>query len=329
VTLNTVFGSSVGNANVFLTGGLGGNLYISNDISQGWQQITSGTSANITQGAYGNANYAYVAAGGVIGYSTSGANGTWSLASVSDSTTQDLWGVIATGNAAGEWCAVGSRSTILRTSNVATWQAYNQEWPLNDSEYGYQSSRDTYVLVGDNGTIYRSLNNSSDFVRVDATTDEDIESVTFGLGKFVAVGSNGKSLVSTDANIWTVYDIGSTETFRDVTYSGANSGPMAFIAVGDSGQAYKSADGQTWSRMLVPTSSNLRCVNVAITGSTVKTVIGGENGALLVSVDSFGNSTVFDDEFATDGEALSYVIDEIERDGIEGFIGSANSGSFQ
>ena len=46
-------------------------------------------------------------------------------------------------------------------------------------------------------------------------------------------------------------------------------------------------------------------------------------------VDSYGNSTVFDDEFATDSEALSYVIDEIERDGIDGFIGSANSGSFQ
>ena len=50
---------------------------------------------------------------------------------------------------------------------------------------------------------------------------------------------------------------------------------------------------------------------------------------MLEVVDSFGNSTVFDDEFATDSQALSYVIDEIERDGIEGFIGSANGGSFQ
>lgn len=50
---------------------------------------------------------------------------------------------------------------------------------------------------------------------------------------------------------------------------------------------------------------------------------------ILEVVDSFGNSTVFDDEFVTDAEALSYVIDEIEQNGIEGFIGSANSGSFQ
>ena len=50
---------------------------------------------------------------------------------------------------------------------------------------------------------------------------------------------------------------------------------------------------------------------------------------ILEVVDSFGNSTVFDDEFPTDSEALNYVIEEIERDGIEGIIGSANSGSFQ
>ena len=50
---------------------------------------------------------------------------------------------------------------------------------------------------------------------------------------------------------------------------------------------------------------------------------------ILEVVDSFGNSTVFDDEFATDSDALSFVIDEIERDGIEGYIGSENSGSFQ
>lgn len=49
----------------------------------------------------------------------------------------------------------------------------------------------------------------------------------------------------------------------------------------------------------------------------------------LEVVDSFGNSTVYDDEFATDSEALACFLDEIEQNGIEGFIGSANSGSFQ
>ena len=37
---------------------------------------------------------------------------------------------------------------------------------------------------------------------------------------------------------------------------------------------------------------------------------------MLEVVDSFGNSTVFEDEFVTDAEAFNYLIDEIERDGI-------------
>ena len=49
----------------------------------------------------------------------------------------------------------------------------------------------------------------------------------------------------------------------------------------------------------------------------------------LEVVDSYGNSTVFDGEFDTDSEALSCVVNEIESDGIEAFIGSANSGSYQ
>ena len=38
-------------------------------------------------------------------------------------------------------------------------------------------------------------------------------------------------------------------------------------------------------------------------------------------VDTFGNSTVWDDEFESDEEALQFVLAEIERDGIDEFIG--------
>ena len=38
-------------------------------------------------------------------------------------------------------------------------------------------------------------------------------------------------------------------------------------------------------------------------------------------VDTFGNSTVWDDEFESDTEALQFVLAEIERDGIDEFIG--------
>ena len=42
-------------------------------------------------------------------------------------------------------------------------------------------------------------------------------------------------------------------------------------------------------------------------------------------VDTFGNSTVWDDEFESDTEALQFVLAEIERDGIDEFIGPPGS----
>lgn len=38
-------------------------------------------------------------------------------------------------------------------------------------------------------------------------------------------------------------------------------------------------------------------------------------------MDTFGNSTVWDDEFESDTDALQFVLAEIERDGIDEFIG--------
>ena len=44
-------------------------------------------------------------------------------------------------------------------------------------------------------------------------------------------------------------------------------------------------------------------------------------------VDTFGNSTVWDDEFESDKEALQFVLAEIERDGIDEFIGPPSNGA--
>ena len=43
---------------------------------------------------------------------------------------------------------------------------------------------------------------------------------------------------------------------------------------------------------------------------------------VLEIVDDFGNSTVWDEQFETDHDALDCALDEIEEDGIDAFIGS-------
>ena len=48
-----------------------------------------------------------------------------------------------------------------------------------------------------------------------------------------------------------------------------------------------------------------------------------ESGWSLEVVDEFGNSTVWDKEFATDREALDEFLKEVKEDGINAYIGQA------
>ena len=45
----------------------------------------------------------------------------------------------------------------------------------------------------------------------------------------------------------------------------------------------------------------------------------------LEVVDEFGNSTVYDDEFTNDALALNALLDDIEKDGIDSFIGTSSN----
>jgi len=50
----------------------------------------------------------------------------------------------------------------------------------------------------------------------------------------------------------------------------------------------------------------------------------GKGGWILEVEDEYGNSTVWDDPFKTDGEALDEVFDIIEKEGISSLIGTEN-----
>ena len=67
-----------------------------------------------------------------------------------------------------------------------------------------------------------------------------INAVTYGNGRFVAVGSNGKTAYSTDAKTWTPAENILTDNLYQITF-----GNGCFIARSNSGLAY-SSDGETW-----------------------------------------------------------------------------------
>ena len=70
------------------------------------------------------------------------------------------------------------------------------------------------------------------------------------------------------------------------------------------------------------------CQSVTRDGKTVRIEIykDGEGAWLLEVVDDFGNSTVWDDPFASDQEALDEVLRTIDEEGIDSLIGSPPDG---
>ena len=70
----------------------------------------------------------------------------------------------------------------------------------------------------------------------------DLCGVTYGNNKYIAVGSGGAILSSSDGSTWTSEASGGTELLNGVTYANNK-----FIAVGESGVIISSSDGSTWT----------------------------------------------------------------------------------
>ncbi|HYF79919.1 MAG TPA: hypothetical protein VD973_22640, partial [Symbiobacteriaceae bacterium] len=144
---------------------------------------------------------------------------------------------------------------ILASSGVLSWprtgHAVDSSWAWKSVLSG--TSKDLkdvsfgngrWVAVGDKGTIITSMDGIK-WNLSKSGTDEDITGVTFGDGKFVAVGRNS-ALVSTDGVNWTSYSVRPEETLGNL-FDVAYGNDM-FVAVGQPYQYYSADGGKTWSQ---------------------------------------------------------------------------------
>ncbi len=73
----------------------------------------------------------------------------------------------------------------------------------------------------------------------------DYNGVAYGMGRFVCVGTAGKSYYSTDARTWKPM----TGLNAGVNCGAVTFGGDRFVCVGDAGKAYYSTDGEMWKAM--------------------------------------------------------------------------------
>jgi len=141
-----------------------------------------------------------------------------------------------------------TKSIVLRSLDGTTWV---DATPIGSSETlnSVSSSNNTIVILGNNGTIFTSINASN---WIDVSTGSDVlvdAAYSTDLSVFVAVGNGGAILTSSDDGAtWSSATSGTTENLNSVIW---NSDLGEFIVTGNNNVILHSTDGTTW------TSTNL------------------------------------------------------------------------
>ncbi|MGO0063380.1 tandem-95 repeat protein [Brevibacillus fluminis] len=179
----------------------------------------------------------------------------------------NLWGIAYGG---GKYVTVGSDGVILTSSDKVSWTTQNLSGESGKFLAAVTYANGQFVTVSTSGNIYASTDGQS-WSKV-YSGSSPINGVTFGNGKFVAVGS-GKAYTSTDGSSWSVSP-DSVPVLYSVDY-----GNNKYVAVGAGGILATSTDGTTWSTdEQSNTLQNLYAVRYAPEQSRFVDV--GENGVV-------------------------------------------------
>ena len=166
----------------------------------------------------------------------------------------------------------------------------NIDW-LGLTERGGQvcgsSTADTavnYVAVGTQGKIGTSVTGNAWSLATStpdgfAKTLHAVASNGGSTARWVAVGEEGVSLVSTDGATWTQ---GAIAVAGDANLRGVSSNGVSFIAVGERGTIKSSTDGVTWTPRTSGVAQDLSAISYSSRGYFIAV---GDEGTVLISGD--------------------------------------------
>ena len=106
----------------------------------------------------------------------------------------------------------------------------------------YEPVVDTWVAVGAGGSVFTAVGVTSDvFFSNYPNTVQDLNSVVYAQGEFIAVGNGGEIVASNDGKVWSPKASNTPYNLRDIIYDGNR-----FITVGDNGTIGVSSDKNYW-----------------------------------------------------------------------------------
>jgi len=172
----------------------------------------------------------------------------------------------------------------------AQWTAQNSGTTENLNDV-YCISADTVVVVGDNGTILRTINGGTDWLPVSNPATANLHKVQFaGTQTGYAAGDNGTLLKTTDSGAsWQILNTNTSENLLSLSVLDANT----IFAGGTGGLIIKSVDaGVNWLNLNTNLSQDIVDVQI-LSNNLVYAVpwheIGTQNSVLLKTLDG-GNT---------------------------------------
>ncbi|MGE5343100.1 MAG: WD40/YVTN/BNR-like repeat-containing protein [Candidatus Omnitrophota bacterium] len=243
-----------------------------------WNSVSVSEPSVLWDVAFCNFSCLFVAVGenGVIKTSPDGINWT----NRTSNTKNKLVGLRHEKQYCGPMVAVGYNGTILYSWHGINWDSDYSGTTERLRGVAYYANDNTYVAVGDNGTILRSFLDLGNWEKVCSGTTQRLLDVCYSYSagkKFVAVGLVGTILTSDcQAKSWTKRASGTTVTLNSVT-----GGPL-IVAVGDEGKILTSSNGMTWTSRASGVIEDL----FAVSYSNGMYVIAGVKGQSIIALKS-------------------------------------------
>ncbi|MBI5380968.1 MAG: PKD domain-containing protein [Opitutae bacterium] len=167
--------------------------------------------------------------------------------------TSNLYSIVY---ADGQFVAAGSSGTLMTSSDGISW---TRNQPFNSHTYlAISHGNSAYVAVGYSldlttgnylSAIVRSLDGVTWTNQSPTGVNSQLRGVTYGGGKFVAVGRGGVIYKSNDGIEWSSVTSGTTKDLMVVNYSNGR-----FVAAGSLGTILTSTDGLSWTNQSVVSS---------------------------------------------------------------------------
>ena len=264
---NALGGVAFGNGLFVSVGQLGTVLTSSNGID--WSAQSSGTSQNLRAVTYGNLQFLAVGDTGLTAATVlSSTNGIdWVPAPfpfrqnfISATCKNDTFFVLT------------SAGWIWTSTNAVNW--FNNAKNLSLMN-GVGSSPDLFAMVDGIGGFWFSADASS-WAYHFLSLDYSFNAIVYGSSNFVAGGTNGIILSSTDTTNWVMRESGNRSLLKTVVFA-----DNKFVAVGKNGTIQTSTDGYVWLPQISGATNQI--VSVAYGNGTFAAV--GDGGLKLLSED--------------------------------------------